>query len=46
MSGSAHTWRIDLSEQIMPDSEVMLNLTVTKFGSPSVTLGYELAVEG
>ena len=44
MSGSVHTWEIPLSEAVKPGSEAEITLTVTKFGDPSVTLDYELAI--
>ena len=45
MGGSAHLWSRILPEDIVPGSDLLIDLTMTKFLAPDVTIAYELRVE-
>lgn len=45
MGGSAHLWSVILSDNIIPGSNLLIDLTMTKFLAPDVRIAYELRVE-
>ena len=46
MGGSAQEWSIQPDASLAGASEYELNLVMTKFDGPGVTIGYEILVEG
>ena len=42
VGGTAREWQTQLSDDLVPNSSFELNLVMTKFGSPSVNIGYEI----
>ncbi len=45
MGGTAREWRGPLPGDVVPGSRLDLRLVMTKFGSPSVRIGYEVRLE-
>jgi hypothetical protein len=42
VGGSAQEWGAILPSDLVPGSDMALKLVMTKFGSPSVRVGYEV----
>ena len=45
MGGSAREWSTVISAGGVPGGKLRLRLVMTKFGSPSVRIGYEIVLE-
>ena len=45
MGGSAREWTRVLDEDLVPGSPVQLDIVLTKFGAPSVDIGWAVRVE-
>ena len=44
MGGSAREWSTTIDSPLKPGAEYRLNLAMTKFGAPAVTVGYEIVL--